>query len=146
MPTYNRRAFIPHAIRYFLRQDYENKELIIIDDGSDDNTEEIISQIKDERIQFHKTEKRLGITGTRNKGLRIADGELIAFMDSDDLWAASKLEKQVAALQQYPDAGFSLTGGFNFKKPNEPIDFFYKQREGIKYDNIFIFFSLKSYL
>jgi glycosyltransferase involved in cell wall biosynthesis len=140
LPTYNRAEYIIETIESIRNQTYPNWKLLVMDDGSEDNTEALIMQMKDERIQWHKTKKKLGITGTRNEGLKIADGELIAFMDSDDLWAATKLEKQVAALQQYPDAGFSLTGGFNFKKPNEPIDFFYKQKEGIKYGNIFISF------
>ncbi|MES1220934.1 MAG: glycosyltransferase family A protein [Bacteroidota bacterium] len=139
LPTYNRAEYIVETIESIRNQTYPNWELLVIDDGSKDNTEALIREIKDERIQFHKTKKRLGIAGTRNEGLRIADGDLIGFMDSDDLWAPAKLEKQVAALEQYPDAGFSLTGGFNFKNsPDEPIDFFYKQKEGIKYDNIFI--------
>ena len=140
LPTYNRAEYIIETIESIRNQTYPNWKLLVIDDGSEDNTEALIRQMKDERIQFHKTAKRLGITGARNEGLRIADSELIAFMDSDDLWAASKLEKQVSALQQYPGAGFSFTGGFNFKNPNEPIDFFYKQRGGVKYDNIFISF------
>jgi glycosyltransferase involved in cell wall biosynthesis len=140
MPTYNRAEYIIETIESIRNQTYSNWELIIVDDGSDDNTEELILQIKDERIRFYKA-GRIGVNGRiKNIGLEKASGELIAFIDSDDLWAAEKLEKQVTALQQYPEAGFSLTGGYNFRKLNEPVDFFYKQREGVKYDNVFISF------
>src|SRR6185436_18266781 len=106
--------------------------------GSDDDTEEVISQVKDQRIRFYKA-GRIAINGKiKNIGLEKAKGELIAFIDSDDLWAETKLEKQVAVLQEYPEAGFSLTGGFNFRTVNQPIDFFYKQREGLRYGDIFI--------
>ena len=140
MPTYNRAGYIMDTIESIRNQTYADWELIIVDDGSDDNTEELISKIKDERIQFYKA-GRIGINGKiKNIGLEKTSGELVAFIDSDDLWAATKLEKQVAALQQYPEAGFCLTGGYNFKKLNEPIDYFYKQREGIKYGDVFISF------
>jgi glycosyltransferase involved in cell wall biosynthesis len=138
MPTHNRAAYIVATIESIRNQTYQNWELLVIDDRSEDNTGELVSQINDERIQLYKTERRLGITGTRNEGLRKTGNELIAFIDSDDLWAATKMEKQVAALQQYPDAGFSLTGGFNFKKNLEPVDFFYKKTEGVKYDDLLI--------
>jgi glycosyltransferase involved in cell wall biosynthesis len=138
MPTYNRAKYIIETIESIRNQTYSFWELIIVDDGSDDNSEELISQIKDERIQFYKA-GRIGINGRiKNIGLEKVSGELIAFIDSDDLWTATKLEKQVAALQQYPEAGFSLTGGYNFKKLNEPVDYFYKQRKGIKCADIFI--------
>jgi len=138
MPTYNRAAFIGETIASVVNQTYQNWELIIVDDGSDDNTEEIISTIKDRRIQFYKA-GRIAINGKiKNIGLEKANGQLIAFIDSDDLWAETKLEKQVAALEEYPEAGFSLTGGFNFRKVTQPIDFFYKQREGLRYGDIFI--------
>ena len=138
LPTYNRADLIMDTIESILNQTYKNWELIIIDDGSDDNTEEIISQIKDERIQFHKA-GRIGIVGKiKNIGIGKARGELIAFIDSDDLWNETKLEKQIIALQRYPEAVFSLTGGYNFRKLNEPLEYFYQQREGIRYDNIFI--------
>jgi len=140
MPTYNRAGYIIETTESIRNQTYQNWELIIVDDGSDDNTEELVTQIKDKRIQFYKA-GRIGINGIiKNIGLNKATGELIAFIDSDDLWAATKLEKQVAALQQYPEAGFSLTGGYNFRKPGQPLDFFYKQKDGIKYDNVFISF------
>jgi glycosyltransferase involved in cell wall biosynthesis len=139
LPTYNRAKYIVETIESVRNQTYQNWELLIIDDGSEDNTEELIIQIKDERIQLHK-ERRIGIAEARNEGLRKSKGELIAFIDSDDLWAQTKLEKQLIALQQYPEAGFSLTGGYNFRKLNEPLGYFYKQREGEKYSDIFIAF------
>ena len=147
MPTYNRAAYIVETIESVRNQTYQDWELIIIDDQSNDNTETLVAQIKDERVHFYKTTNRLGITGTRNVGIEKADKELIAFIDSDDLWAITKLEKQVAAFQQYPEAGFSLTGGFNFRRadpvsgiqyPGQPIDYFYKQNTGIRFDNLLI--------
>src|SRR6185295_9653685 len=138
MPTYNRATFIGETIRSILNQTYENWELIIVDDGSDDGTEEVILQLRDQRIHFYKA-GRIAINGKiKNIGLEKVSGELIAFIDSDDLWAETKLEKQVAALQEYPEAWFSLTGGFNFRTVNQPVDFFYKQREGLRYGDIFV--------
>ena len=137
MPTYNRANYIGETIETIRGQTHENWELIIVDDGSEDNTEEVISGIGDERIRFYKA-GRIAINGRiKNIGIEKASGELIAFIDSDDLWAETKLEKQIAALGEYSDAAFSLTGGFNFRDLNRPIDFFYKQREGLRYGDIF---------
>jgi glycosyltransferase involved in cell wall biosynthesis len=138
LPTYNRAAFILDTIESVQSQTYTNWNLLVVDDGSTDNTADLISGIKDERIQLHKTASRLGITGTRNEGMRKAHGELIAFIDSDDLWNPEKLEKQVTAMNSYPEAGFCLTGGYNFRKLHEPLEFFYKQREGLKCDDLLI--------
>lgn len=138
MPTYNRANFIKETIESIRDQTYQNWELIIVDDGSDDNSEEIVQGIKDDRIQFYKA-GRIAINGRiKNIGIEKAQGQLISFMDSDDLWAETKLEKQLQALKDYPDAGFSLTGGYNFRNIYQPIDFFYKQRDGILYGEIFI--------
>ena len=140
LPTYNRAGLIMETIESILHQTYSNWELIIVDDGSDDDTEKLVTQLKDERIQFHKA-GRTGIVGKiKNIGMEKSKGELIAFMDSDDLWDKTKLEKQVAALEQYPEAGFSLTGGYNFREANKPLEYFYKQKEGFRYENIFIAF------
>src|SRR5258705_3616720 len=98
MPTYNRAEYIIDTIHSIQDQTFQRWELIIVDDGSDDNTEDLIAQIKDVRIRFYK-EGRTGIIGKmKNIGLRHATGELIAFMDSDDLWGKTKLGKQPAAL------------------------------------------------
>jgi glycosyltransferase involved in cell wall biosynthesis len=84
MPTYNRAAYIIETIKSIQDQTYSNWELIIIDDGSEDNTEELIAQIKDERVLFYKA-GRIGVIGkTKNIGLAKANGGFIAFMDSDD--------------------------------------------------------------
>ena len=137
LPTYNRAGLIMETIESIRHQTYSNWELIIVDDGSDDNTAEIILQLKEERIHFIKA-GRIGIGGKiKNLGLEKANGEFIAFNDSDDLWDKTKIEKQVAALQENSEAGFCLTGGYNFRKIGEPIDSFYKQKEGSRFDNVF---------
>ena len=101
------------------------------------NVSIIITSIKDERIRLYKA-GRIGINGKiKNIVLGKVSGELIAFIDHD-LWAPEKPEKQVIALQEYPDAGFSLTGGYNFKIKEELLEFFYKQRNGVRFDNIFL--------
>jgi glycosyltransferase involved in cell wall biosynthesis len=138
MPTYNRAGYIHETIDSIRRQTYGNWELIIVDDGSEDDTEHVVSRFNDERINFLKV-GRVGINGkVKNIGLKQAKGDLVAFIDSDDLWSDTKLEKQVKALQEFGDAGFSFTGGFNFKKIDEPLDFFYKVKEGFRYGDILI--------
>lgn len=140
MPTYNRGMYIMESINSVLQQTYSNWELIIIDDASEDNTEELVLSIKDDRIQFIKSGKTgLGIK-IKNIGIQKTKGALIAFIDSDDLWAPGKLKKQIAALDDHPGAMFSLTGAYDFKKPGEPLEYYYKQREGSRYGDIFFSF------
>lgn len=140
MPTWNRAAYIMESVESVLNQTYQNWELIIVDDGSEDDTAAVILQVQDSRVMFYEAGKiGLGIK-LKNIGIERSVGELIAFIDSDDMWAPEKLEKQLIAFNHYPDAGFSITGGYNFKKPNEPLEYFYKEREGMRYDDIFISF------
>ncbi len=144
MPTYNRAALIGETIQSVCAQTYQHWELIIVDDGSEDDTEKTIREQKDERILFLKAGRIARNGKIKNMGIKEANGELIAFIDSDDLWHCTKLEKQVAAIKQHSDAGFSLTGGFNFHNINQPVDFFYRQRTGILCDDILIpFFQSK---
>ncbi len=138
MSSYNHASFIMESIESVRRQTYKNWELIIVDDGSDDSTAEVVSGITDERIQFYNPGRLGNGSKIKNIGLGIASGELIAFIDSDDLWSETKLEKQVAALREFPEAGFSLTGGYNFRNASEPVEYFYGQKEGMRYDNIFL--------
>jgi glycosyltransferase involved in cell wall biosynthesis len=140
IPTFNRAGLIMETIESIRQQTYTNWELIIVDDGSDDDTEEIISKVNEQRMIFIKAE-RTGIGGrNKNIGIKKASGDLIAFNDSDDLWDRTKLEKQVIVLQQHPEAGFSVVNGYNFREKGKPVDFFYKEREGLKVGDAFISF------
>lgn len=95
MPSWNTSNFIAESIQSVINQTYKNWELIIVDDCSTDNTDEVVSFYKDQRIKYLKNEKNSGAAITRNKALREAQGEWIAFLDSDDLWEPEKLEHQI---------------------------------------------------
>ena len=95
MPSWNTGKFIAESIESVLAQTYKNWELLIVDDCSTDNTDEVVARFKDTRIKYFKNEKNCGAALTRNRAMREAQGEWIAFLDSDDLWASNKLEKQL---------------------------------------------------
>ena len=95
MPSYNTAKYIKETIKSVINQTYTNWELLIVDDCSTDNTDEIIREFKDDRIKYFKNEKNSGAAISRNKALREAKGKWIAFLDSDDLWEKEKLEKQI---------------------------------------------------
>src|SRR4030043_1337098 len=95
IPTYNRAHLVGRSIRSVLNQTYQDLEVIVVDDGSKDNTAEIVRGITDPRIVFLKHEKNRGVSAARNTGLKAARGKYIAFQDSDDEWLPQKLEKQL---------------------------------------------------
>lgn len=95
MPTYNHAKFIGKAIDSVLNQTYKDLELIIVDNYSEDDTEEIVASYKDDRIIYLKFRNNGIIAASRNHGIKHSHGEYIAFLDSDDLWMSEKLEKQV---------------------------------------------------
>lgn len=96
MPSFNTGKYITETIESVLAQSYKNWELIIVDDCSSDNTDEIVSTyLSDDRIHYLKNEKNSGAAFSRNTALREAKGKWIAFLDSDDLWMPEKLEKQI---------------------------------------------------
>ena len=100
MPSYNTALYIEETIQSVLNQTYSNWELIIVDDCSNDNTDEVLEKIKDPRIHYLKNEKNSGAAVSRNKALREAKGQWIAFLDSDDLWMRNKLEKQIQFMEE----------------------------------------------
>lgn len=115
MPSYNTANYIEASIESVRRQTYENWELIIVDDCSTDDTDEVVRPfLSDRRIRYLKNEQNSGAAISRNRALREAKGKWIAFLDSDDLWLPEKLEEQVAFMEQ---------NGYHFSYTNyEEID------------------------
>ena len=115
MPSYNTANYIEASIESVRHQTYENWELIIVDDCSTDDTDEVVRPfLSDRRIRYLKNEQNSGAAISRNRALREAKGKWIAFLDSDDLWLPEKLEKQVTFMEQ---------NGYHFSYTNyEEID------------------------
>lgn len=119
MPIYNPpKDFFKEAIESILNQSYENFELIIINDGSDEYVEEIIKTYKDSRIKYYYQENR-GVSAARNKGLKLAQGEYIAMADSDDISDKYRLEKQLEYLKNHQDV--SLIGSWIKRIPQNCV-------------------------
>lgn len=110
MPSYNTGRFIKETIESVLAQSYPTRELIIVDDCSTDDTDDVVSQyLADERIRYIKNDTNSGAAVSRNRALREAKGKWIAFLDSDDLWEPDKLQKQIS---------FMRDNGYHFSYTN----------------------------
>lgn len=128
LPTYNRAHLVGRAIQSVLDQMYQDFEIIVVDDGSGDNTEEIINGFTDTRIRYVKHQKNKGGSAARNTGIKLAKGKYIAFQDSDDEWLPDKLEKQMKAFKKASDeVGVVYTGfhrikdGITYYVPSDDI-------------------------
>ena len=101
MPSYNTAIFIAESIQSVLAQSYKDWELIIVDDCSTDNTDQIVKPfLVDDRIKYLKNDRNSGAAVSRNRALREAKGKWIAFLDSDDLWMPDKLKKQISFMEK----------------------------------------------
>lgn len=109
-PTYNCENFIGSTIESVQNQTYKNWELIIVDDCSKDNTSKVVNKYSetDDRIKYFKLELNSGAAIARNKAIDLANGEYIAFLDSDDIWIRDKLEKQLSYMIKN-DINFTCT-------------------------------------
>lgn len=101
VPTYNTARYISEAIKSIQAQIFKDFQIIVVDDGSTDNTKEVIEPFRGEIRYIYQANK--GRAGARNTGIRIASGKYIAFLDSDDLWTPGKLQKQVDIMDRNPD-------------------------------------------
>ena len=99
MPTYNSAKYIEYAIEDIIRQDYPKWELIIIDDGSSDNTIEVLEKYKSDKIKIFSMPVNMGISAALNKGLQEAQGEYILRFDSDDRCDCDRISKQLSFLK-----------------------------------------------
>jgi glycosyltransferase involved in cell wall biosynthesis len=114
IPAYNRRAMLLEAIDSVLAQSFRAFELIVIDDGSTDGTSEHLARL-DKSIRIERIEHR-GPAAARNRGVELAHAPLIAFLDSDDLWAPSKLEHQLAFMRANPGCAICQTNEIWIRK------------------------------
>jgi len=137
IPTYNRADIITDAINSVLEQTYQIFEIIVVDDGSTDNTVEIIKKIDDSRIIYIYQENSGRPSAARNTGIKKSTGDYIAFLDSDDLWHREKLEKQIAILDNNPNIGlvtnWSSYKTFNNEEIKIKMSQAKSQRENILY-------------
>jgi teichuronic acid biosynthesis glycosyltransferase TuaG len=126
MPAYNCEKYIRDSINSVLNQTYQYWELIIIDDGSVDQTVNIVKNLteNEDRVHLYENHHNQGVSATRNKGIFLAKGEWIAFLDSDDIWDISKLQKQMNYLSP-TTAEFLFTGSS------------YINEEGVSYKGVF---------
>jgi glycosyltransferase involved in cell wall biosynthesis len=100
LPTYNRASLLGRSIRSVLGQSYTDFELIVIDDGSTDETSGVVAGFRDRRIRYIPLSRNTGAGAARNVGIRMARGKFLAFQDSDDEWLPSKLVKQMSAFER----------------------------------------------
>ena len=120
MPSFNTGQFIADAIESVINQSYNNWELIIIDDCSRDNTDDVVEYyLRDTRIQYYKNPANMGAAYSRNRALQIAKGKWIAFLDSDDIWHSDKLKKQITFMENN-DLHFSYTNYSEMDEEGNP--------------------------
>ncbi|QDJ90694.1 glycosyltransferase family 2 protein [Acinetobacter haemolyticus] len=114
LPAYNAELYIKEAIDSVLAQSFADFELIVINDGSVDKTEDVILSYNDSRIVYVKNEENLGLIGTLNKGMSLAKGKYIARMDADDICFPQRFAKQVDFLEKNPDYVICGTAAYRF--------------------------------
>lgn len=103
VPTHNRADLVGDALRSILTQTFRDFEIIVVDNGSTDGTDKVIAALHDPRIRYHWQENSGLPANSRNVGIGMARGRYVAFLDSDDLWTARKLDDQLAVMAAHPD-------------------------------------------
>ena len=118
IPAYNAERTILETINSVFQQSFSDFELIVINDGSTDRTLELLNTVKDTRLKIFSYPNG-GLSVARNRGIYLAQGEFMAFLDADDLWTEEKLELQLAALKQHPEAGVSYSWIYSMDEKGE---------------------------
>jgi glycosyltransferase involved in cell wall biosynthesis len=141
LPTYRRAGVLGGAIESVLDQTYDDLELLVVDDGDDDATPELVSAFDDDRLRYVRRDESVrhddseGVSSARNDGVRRTDGDLVAFVDSDDRWHPDKLRRQVGALREPNESrsGSEMDHGVSYapvtKNEGEP-----RTRDGVSGD------------
>lgn len=114
IPTWNRARLVCEAIDSALNQRAGQVEVIVVDDGSTDDTASVLARSFGSRIHLLRLPRRRGVGAARNAGIRLASGEMLAFLDSDDLWLPGKLDAELRVLERFPDAEAVVSDSLTF--------------------------------
>lgn len=136
IPTYNSAKYIVSTVESVLNQTYPDFEVIVVDDGSTDETQQLLQPYRDRISYIFQENKKY--SGARNTGLRAATGEYIAFLDSDDLWLPTKLEEQVAVFSGHPDVVLVHCAAAYIDPQGQPVKYKGKQQKGTEESSIII--------
>lgn len=120
IPNYNYAQYLPHALNSVLAQTYPQVEIIVVDDGSTDGSDVVLCQYN-ERIRWFQHQRK-GVSVARNRGVQESHGQLVAFLDADDVWLPTKLEKQVEKFLSDPDLGLVHCGWEAIDKMGAALD------------------------
>jgi len=136
IPTYRRVSLVPRAIRSVQNQTYKNIEIIVVDDASPDNTEEIVRSIPDPRIRYIRHDRNKGLAAAgRNTGIQAAHGKYIAFLDDDDEWLQTMVEKQLKVIEAHDAVlGAALVNGTHIKRHSGSLVTLDDLRRGSDFD------------
>ena len=134
-PVYNSERFIRQTIDSVLQQSYKDFEMIIIDDHSQDNSVNIVKSYSDSRIQLICLNENKGAGIARNKGIEVAKGRYIAFLDSDDLWLPNKLEKQINFMRAR-SVSFSFSSFYLMNDEGKPLNKFREALPRVDYNKM----------
>lgn len=118
--TYNAITYLPITVDSVIQQTFTDFEVLIVDDGSTDETVEWVSKLVDPRVRLI-SQANQGVAVARNQGIANAQGEYVAFLDADDLWEPTKLEKQVKCLEENPQVGLVNTSIVNIDEQGKPL-------------------------
>ena len=121
LPTYNCAAFLPHSIGSILAQIYNSYEIIVVDDGSTDNTKEVLYPFM-QRIKYILLEQNKGLPTARNIGILSAHGKYIAFIDADDLWLPEKLQTDIEYFETHPEVSMVYSKHLNIDQNGRMLD------------------------
>jgi glycosyltransferase involved in cell wall biosynthesis len=135
LPTYNCANFLPHSIQSILSQTYDSYEIIVVDDGSTDNTKEVLNPFM-QRISYIKLEQNKGLPAARNIGIKSALGKYIAFIDADDIWLPEKLQTDIKYFETHSEISMVYSKHINIEENGRHLDG--DTRKRLPSGNIFI--------
>src|SRR5580658_3527192 len=129
IPTYNVAGFVREAVDSALSQTLRDTEVIVVDDGSTDGSADALRDLDDPRLRVIR-ENHAGSAAARNAGLRLASGELVAFLDADDRWAPQNLERQSAFLESHPEVDMTFSYSLVVDEEGRSLGFKCSSRAG----------------